>query len=58
MTVENWAYLAQIVGVVFVTITLIYIAMQVRQGAPLLRSESRQASLSTNQGGVYKLIEF
>jgi hypothetical protein len=58
MTLEDWAYLAQIVGVVVVIITLIYLAIQVRQGAQLLRSESRQVSLSTDQGGVYKFIEF
>jgi hypothetical protein len=57
MTLEQYAYLAQIVGVLVVVITLIYLAIQVRQGAQLLRSESRQVSLSTDQGGVYKFIE-
>jgi hypothetical protein len=58
MTLEDWAYIAQIVGVIVVVITLIYLTIQVRQGAQLLRSESRQVSLSTDQGGVYKFIEF
>ena len=57
MTLEQYAYLAQIIGVVVVVITLGYLAIQVRQGAQLLRSESRQVSLSTDQGGVYKFIE-
>ena len=58
MTLENWAYVAQIVGVIVVVVTLVYLSIQVRQGAQLLRSESRQVSLSTDQGGVYKFIEF
>ena len=58
MTLEQYAYLAQIIGVIVVIATLVYLAIQVRQGAQLLRSESRQVSLSTDQGGVYKFIEF
>jgi hypothetical protein len=58
MTLEDWSYIAQIAGVVVVVITLPYLAIQVKQGAQLLRSESRQVSLSTDQGGVYKFIEF
>jgi hypothetical protein len=58
MTLEDWAYISQIVGVVLVIVTLVYVAIQVRQGTELLRSESRQVSLSTDQGGVYKFIDF
>lgn len=58
MSLEDWAYIAQIAGLVVVVITLPYLAIQVKQGALLLRSESRQVSLGTDQGGVYKFIEF
>jgi hypothetical protein len=44
---EQGAYLAEILGVIVVAVTLIYLAVQVRQGTELLRSESRQA-LVTN----------
>ena len=47
MTLEQGAHLAEIVGVIVVVVTLIYLSVQVRQGTDLLRSESRQA-LVTN----------
>ena len=43
MTLEQFAYLAEIVGVIVIVVTLIYLSMQVRQGAQLLRSESSYA---------------
>jgi hypothetical protein len=58
MTLEDWSYIAQIAGVLVVVVTLPYLAIQVKQGAQLLRSESRQVSLTTDQSGVYKFIEF
>ena len=47
MTLEQGAHLAEILGVIVVVVTLIYLSVQVRQGTELLRSESRQA-LVTN----------
>ena len=47
MTLEQGAYLAEILGVIVVVVTLVYLSVQVRQGTELLRSESRQA-LVTN----------
>lgn len=47
MTLEQGANLAEILGVIVVVVTLIYLSVQVRQGTELLRSESRQA-LVTN----------
>lgn len=58
MTLEEWSYVSQIFGVVLVVVTLIYLALQVRQGTQLLLSEARQVALSTDQGGVYKFIDF
>ena len=58
MTLEEWSYVSQILGVVLVVVTLVYLALQVRQGAQLLLSEARQVALGTDQGGVYKFIDF
>ncbi|MFK8054218.1 MAG: hypothetical protein AB8F65_14720 [Woeseiaceae bacterium] len=58
MTLEQIALVAQIIGVVVVVATLIYLSIQVRQGAEQIRSESRQAQLANDQTGVYKFVEF
>jgi hypothetical protein len=57
MTLEQYAYLAEIIGVIIIAMTLIYLSVQVRQGADLLRSESRQAQVANDQDGVYKFLE-
>ncbi len=57
MTLEHFAYVAEIIGVVIVVVTLIYLSLQVRQGTELLRSESRQAQVNNGLVGVYKLVE-
>ena len=57
MTLEQYAYLAEIIGVTIVVITLIYLAVQVRQGAHLMRSESRQALISNDHASVQIAIE-
>jgi squalene cyclase len=49
MTLEQYANLAQIIGVVIVVITLIYLSVQVKQGANLLRTESRQTLLNNDR---------
>jgi len=54
---EQIAYVAEIIGVIVVVVTLIYLSMQIRQGAELLRSESRQAQVTNDQNGVYKFVE-
>lgn len=57
MALEQYAYLAEIIGFVVVVVTLIYLSLQVRQGAELLRSESRQTQVNNGLVGVYKLVE-
>ena len=57
MTLEQYAHLAEIIGVIVVIVTLIYLSVQVRQGADLLRSESRQAQVANDQNGVYRFVE-
>ncbi len=49
MTLEQYAYLAEIIGVIIVVVTLLYLSIQVRQGAHLMRSESRQALLNNQR---------
>jgi hypothetical protein len=49
MTLEQYAYLAEIVGVIIVIVTLLYLSVQVRQGAHLMRSESRQALMNNDR---------
>lgn len=58
MTLEEWSYVSQIFGVVLVVVTLVYLALQIRQGTQLLLSEARQVALTTDQGGIYKFIDF
>jgi len=58
MTLEQIAYLAEIIGTIVVVVTLIYLSIQVRQGAELLRSESRQAQVANDQDGVFRIVEY
>ncbi len=58
MTLEQIALIAQIIGVAVVAGTLIYLALQVHQGAQQMRSEARQAQLTYDQTGVYKFVDF
>ena len=58
MTLEQYAYLAEIIGVVVIVVTLIYLSVQVKQGKDLLRSESRQAQVANDQSGVFKFVEY
>lgn len=49
MDLEQYAYIAQIVGLIFVAATLVYLAIQVRHGAGLLRTENRMALLHNDR---------
>ncbi|MBT5558915.1 MAG: hypothetical protein HOJ88_03410 [Proteobacteria bacterium] len=57
MTLKDYANLAEILGVIIVVVTLIYLAIQVRQGADLLRSEARQAQITTDQNNIAQFLE-
>lgn len=58
MMLEQVALVAQIVGVIVVAATLIFLTIQVRQSAEILRSETRQTQLENDQTGVYKFVEY
>jgi hypothetical protein len=46
MELQQWAYLADIAGVVVVAVTLIYLARQVSQGNVLTRMQSRESLMN------------
>jgi hypothetical protein len=48
MTLEHWAYAAQIIGVIAVIASLAYVAMQVRQNTVTQIAASRQAILAAD----------
>ena len=48
MALEQYAYLAEIIGVVVVTVSLIYLAQQVRQNSKQLELQSYQAWVASN----------
>ncbi|WP_065382791.1 hypothetical protein [Hyphomonas sp. ND6WE1B] len=58
MTIEQTTLVAQIVGVIAVAATLIYLDLQVQQGAQQMQSESQQAQFTYDQTGVYKFVDF
>jgi len=48
MTLEQWAYVAQIAGVVLIIGSLFYVAVQVRQNTNAQLTASRQATLAAH----------
>ncbi len=57
MTLEEYAFLAEIVGVVLVIASLIYVAMQLRQNTDAIRAQSRQSLLTASQAELYSETE-
>ena len=57
MDLQQYSYLAQIVGVIFVAATLIYLAIQVRHGAGLLRTENRLSLLNNDRDVLLAYID-
>lgn len=50
MTLEQWAYVAEIFGVVLIIASLVYLARQVRQNTDAQMAASRQATLAADLG--------
>jgi hypothetical protein len=48
MALEQWAYIAQIIGVVLIIASLVYVAVQVRQNTDAQLTTSRQATLAAH----------
>jgi hypothetical protein len=57
MSLEQLAYLAQIIGTVFVVASLVYVARQLNQNTEILKSQSRQALLTNDKVAIQIAIE-
>jgi hypothetical protein len=57
MTLEEFAYLAEIVGVILVIASLVYVAKQLRQNTDALHVQSRQAVLTAAQTEIFAITE-
>ena len=57
MTLEQYAYLAEIVGVILVIASLVYVAQQVRQNTDAVRSQSRHAMLAASQTELFAQMD-
>ncbi len=57
MSLEQYTYLAEIIGMIIVVVTLLYLSAQVRQGAHLMRSESRQALLNNDRASLLPYLD-
>ncbi len=53
---EHIVQITQIAGLIVITATLIFIALQVKQGADMMRSEARQAQITLDQEFVSLVI--
>jgi hypothetical protein len=53
MTLEELAYLAQIVGVILVIASLMYVARQLRQNTAAILAQSRQSVLAAAQAELF-----
>ena len=49
MTLENWAFIAQIVASIAVVVSLIYLGIQVRHANVLSRAQTRQSMMELTQ---------
>lgn len=55
---EQLVQIAELIGLVVITCTLVFIAIQVKQGADTMRSESRQAQINLDLALVSRIVEF
>ena len=52
MTLENWARLAEIIAALGVIVSLLYLAVQVRQSHLVARTQARQAWMQLVQSEI------
>ena len=57
MTLEQLAYLAELVGVILVIASLVYVAQQLRQNSDIMRAESRNQILHGHQQELFTLVQ-
>ena len=58
MTLEQWAYVAQIAGVVLIIASLAYVGVQVRQNTNAQLTASRQATLAAHVELLSKSMDY
>lgn len=56
MSLEYFANLAEVVGVVLVVASLIYVAKQLRQNTDAIRAQSRQSVLAASQSELFATL--
>ncbi len=57
MTLEQYAYVAEIFGVIVIVVTLIYLAIQTKQNTAAVRTQSAQSILQAVQSELEMLVE-
>jgi len=57
MTLELYASIAEIIGVILVIASLIYVARQLRQNAEMMRAESRNAIQNSKQRELFTIVQ-
>ena len=57
MTLENWARLAEIIAALGVIVSLLYLAVQVRQSHLVARTQARQAWMQLVQSEIHNLVQ-
>jgi len=57
MSLEQYAYVSQIAGVILIVASLAYVARQLRQNTEMMRAESRNEVVHSNQQEILMLLE-
>ena len=57
MALEQYAYLSQIIGVILIVASLVYVARQLRQNTDAILAQSRQVVLSASQSELFALLD-
>ena len=57
MTLEQYAAIAEIVGVILVIASLIYVARQLRQNTEMIRAEARNSIVQQHMQELFSLVE-
>ena len=58
MALEQYAYVAEIVGVIVIAVTLIYLAIQTKQNTAAVRSSVRHAVLEADRESIRMFIDY
>jgi hypothetical protein len=58
MTLEHWAYIAEIVGAIVIVASLVYVAAQVRQNTKAQLAASRQATLAADLEFLSMMVDY